>query len=289
MNPATGQPSHLAADKRVQCIGCVGFLNSKPLIEGLEGNADPAVRLDVPAALLTDLEHSEVDIALCPVIDYYLSTEPLVIVPVGCIASDGPTQTVRLFSRAPIERITQVHADVDSHTSVMLLRVLLDELHGLHPKVVPYDALQDAAQGKCAATHEAMLLIGDKVVTNAPPAEAYPYQMDLGQAWKQLTGLPFVFAVWMAKRDSELGNLPTILNRQRELNTQRTEVIADRHATRHGWDIADARNYLGKVLTYNVGSRELQAIEQFANKAARLGLIDPTRGAIPSVLYNVKA
>ena len=119
------------AAKRVHRIGCVGYLNAKPLIEGLEGLADPVVRLDVPSALVADLERGEVDIALCPVIDYYRSGQPLVVVPVGCIASDGPTQTVRLFSQVPIDSITRVHADTDSHTSVALLRVLLDEMYGM--------------------------------------------------------------------------------------------------------------------------------------------------------------
>lgn len=254
----------------------MGYLNAKPLIEGLEGLADPAVRLDVPSALLADLEQGAVDIALCPVIDYYRSGEPLVAVPVGCIASDGPTQTVRLFSRVPIDSITRVHADTDSHTSVALLRVLFDALHGKTPEVVPFDALHDVTRGKRTPGHEAMLLIGDKVVTNAPPAETYAYQMDLGEAWKNLTGLPFVFAIWMARRGVDLGDLPQTLDLQRQYNAQNTDAIADRHALSHGWEIDNARNYLGRVLSYAVGPAHLQAIETFAEKAARLGLIETT-------------
>ena len=281
MNPRRNPSGQTAppdrTGRRVRRIGCVGYLNAKPLIEGLEGLADPAVRLDVPSALLTDLETGEVDIALCPVIDYYRSVEPLVMVPVGCIASDGPTQTVRLFSRVPIGSITRVHADVDSHTSVALLCVLFDALHGKALDVVPFDALHDVTRGKRTPEHEAMLLIGDKVVTNAPPAETYAYQMDLGEAWKGLTGLPFVFAIWMAKRGVGLGDLPQTLDRQRQLNAQNTDAIADRHAQSHGWAIDNARNYLGRVLSYAVGPAHLQAIELFAEKAAQLGLIETTK------------
>lgn len=272
--PATGPADARTAGRLVRRIGCVGYLNAKPLIEGLEGLADPAVRLDVPSALLTDLERGEVDIALCPVIDYYRSSEPLVIVPVGCIASDGPTQTVRLFSRAPIASITRVHADADSHTSVALLRVLFDAMHGQAPQVVPFDALHGVANGRRTPRHEAMLLIGDKVVTNAPSGEHYPHQLDLGEAWKGLTGLPFVFAVWMARRGVDLGGLPETLDLQRERNAKRTDAIAERHAASHGWEIANARNYLGRVLSYAVGPAHLRAIERFARMAAHLGLIE---------------
>lgn len=281
MNPRTGPTSRTTqpdkTGRRVQRIGCVGYLNAKPLIEGLEGLADPAVRLDVPSALLAGLETGEVDIALCPVIDYYRSSEPLVAVPVGCIASDGPTQTVRLFSRVPIDAITHVHADIDSHTSVALLRVLFDALHSKTSEVVPFDALHDVTQGKRTPEHEAMLLIGDKVVTNAPPAETYAYQMDLGEAWKGLTGLPFVFAIWMARQGVDLGELPRVLDQQRQRNAQNTDAIADRHAASHGWEIDNARNYLGRVLSYAVGPAHVQAIELFADKAARLGLIETTK------------
>lgn len=277
MNRAIGQPESAKTGRKVKRIGCVGYLNSKPLIEGLVDQPDPTVRLDVPSALLADLERGEVDIALCPVIDYFRSSEPLVIVPVGCIASDGLTHTVRLFSRVPIGSITQVHADIDSHTSVALLRVLLDELHGLRPKVIPYDALHEVAQGQTNPKHEAMLLIGDKVVTNAPPQKDYPYQMDFGEVWKGLTGLPFVFAVWMARQKHDLGELPDILNRQRELNADRTDAIADKYAESHGWELEDARNYLGRILSYKVGPKELEAIRTFAQKAAGLGLIDQMR------------
>jgi chorismate dehydratase len=286
MNPAARAGDPVASGRRVQRIGCVGFLNAKPLIEGLEGLADPVVRLDVPSALLADLERGEVDIALCPVIDYFRSHVPLVVVPVGCITSDGPTQTVRLFSRIPIGSITRVHADTDSHTSVALLRVLFDALQNRSLDVVPFDALHEVTRGRRTPEHEAMLLIGDKVVTNAPPQETYPHQMDLGEAWKKLTGLPFVFAVWMARRGVDLNGLAEVLDRQRLLNAPRTDAIADRHAAGHGWEIDDARNYLGRVLNYAVGPLHLQAIERFAQMAARLGLIEH---AGPLELYAPRA
>jgi len=278
MPPSTNQAtpeSHEAKSPRVQQIGCVGYLNAKPLIEGLEGQADTVVRLDVPSALLDDLEQGEVDIALCPVIDYYRSSQPLIIVPVGCIASDGPTHTVRLFSKTPVESITQVHADTDSHTSIALLRVVLKKSYGITPEVTAFDArreLEDHGQ-----MPQTMLLIGDKVVHSAPSSETYPYQLDLGEAWKKLTGLPFVFAVWMAKKESGLGDLPDRLDRVRQVNARQIDLIADRHAESHGWDVQQARTYLGKVLSYRVGEEHLRAITRFAQEAVELRLIEAAK------------
>jgi len=275
--PPQAVPGKTAAPAGVQRIGCVGYLNAKPLIEGLEGLADPVVSLDVPSALMSDLECGGVDIALCPVIDYYRSKRPLVIVSVGCIASDGPTLTVRLFSRVSVDLIARVHADTDSHTSVALLRVLLNELHGARPGVVAFDARGDGASEQLTDAPQAMLLIGDKVVNNAPSARDYPHQLDLGEAWKRLTGLPFVFAIWMAHRDTDLGDLPKRLDRQREHNAKQIEAIAQRHAASHGWEVPQACDYLSRVLSYRVEEDHLQAMQRFAGYAAGLGLIDGTR------------
>ena len=261
-------------------VGCVSFLNAKPLIDGVAvaaeipggtpgatpGAAGVPVTYAVPAKLLGLLESGEVDIALCPTIDYHRAAMPLVIVPVGGIVSDGPTFTVRLYSRVPIERITTVHADTDSHTSVALLRVLLDEVYGLRPALVDYAAGTQPPP-------EAMLLIGDKVVTQSPRAVEYPHQMDLGEAWKRQTGLPFVFATWMAREGAALGDVPARLEAARVRNAARVGEIAERYAGPHGWPLELARDYLGRILGYTIGPRELEAMARFGEKAAALGAI----------------
>lgn len=266
-------------------VGCVSYLNAKPLIEGIDEIQTPTddtdapsgrpvqVRYDVPARLLADLESGEVAVALCPVIDYFRAARPLAIVPVGGIGCDGRTLTVRLFSRVPIDRIDAIHADTDSHTSVALLRVLLAEMQGRKPELIDYHAREHVAGHRLAEAPEAMLLIGDKVVTDSPLAAAYPHQLDLGEAWQQLTGLPFVFAVWMAQRGRDLADLPRRLEMQREHNRMRLETIVDRHAARHGWPRELAMEYLRDILRFAVGERELAAIRHFADLAARHGLI----------------
>jgi chorismate dehydratase len=258
-------------------IGCVSFLNSKPLIDGLEDQPDPQVRFDVPSRLLEDLECGAVDIALCPVIDYQRSRVPLEVVPVGGIACAGRTYTVRLFSQVPLPAITEVYADTDSHTSVALARVLLAKRFGRQPRFIDYEAREQVAAGRPAPNPPTMLLIGDKVVTAAPAVAEYPHQLDLGEAWHQWTGLPFVFAVWMARAGADLGDLPALLERTRLANAGRLDAIVDRHAAPLGWPRDLARQYLGQWLRYHIDGPALEAMQRFWRLTHELGVIERLR------------
>lgn len=247
-------------------IGCVSFLNAKPLVDGLDRSADVRVSLDVPSRLLDALIAGRVDVALCPVIDYQTARVPLQIVPVGGIGCDGPTLTVRLFARCPIDQIEQVYVDTDSHTSIALMRIVLHDQYGLKVSIAPYRA-DDAAP-------QALLLIGDKVVHQAPSTDTYPHQMDLGAMWKQLTGLPFVFAVWMAQADVDLGPLPELLQAVRQANEQNIASIVRRHGPRLGWPTELAEQYLGQLLRYEIGPRQFEAMQRFWQRAHELEIID---------------
>src|SRR5438067_768883 len=114
-------------------VAAVSFLNAKPLIEGLE--REPRVRLSlaVPSELLGALRDGEADVALLPVIDYQ-RLDGLTVVPAGGIGSDGPTLTVRIFSRVPIAQVRSLACDPDSHTSVALARIILSRRHNLRPE-----------------------------------------------------------------------------------------------------------------------------------------------------------
>lgn len=251
-------------------VGCVSFLNATPLIEGLEDLGEDEVVLDVPSGLLRRLESDEVDVALCPVIDYFRSAASLEVIPVGAISCAGPTLTVRLFSRVEAPRIERVHVDMDSHTSVVLLRVLLAQCFQVRPELVPYHPERDPAPS------DACMLIGDKVVT-APPAIPMPHQIDLGELWHTTTGLPFVFAIWMRRSGVDIGNMPQRLAETRRRNADRIEAIAHRHAAEHGWSVPVARRYLGSLLHFHVTSRHLRAIETFAEMAVTEGILPKRR------------
>lgn len=266
-----------ASQAKTWRVGCVSYLNAKPLIAGLDNEPGIEVRADVPARLLADLESGDVDIALCPVIDFFASTHELALVPVGAIGCEGPTLTVRLYSQVPIDQITTLHADTDSHTSVALAQVLLAKLFDTRPQIIDYDAREQTAQGRIEVSPQAMLLIGDKVVTGSPLAVQYPYQMDLGEGWHELTGLPFVFAMWMTQAQTDLGDLPARLGAQLDANLPQRLLIAERYAKQHGWPNDLAEHYLIDVLRYKVGSRELEAVARFGQLASELGVTERPR------------
>jgi chorismate dehydratase len=257
-------------------VGCVKFLNTKPLIDGLDGEPGVALRSDVPSALLDELVAGVTDVALCPVIDYQRSPAELAVVPVGGIGCDGPTMTVRLVSRLSIGQITTVHTDTDSHTSIALMRVILAEMYGIEPTITDLtpDALNHAVRGDGPDT---LLVIGDKVVTHHPAEGIYRHVLDLGEAWKDHTGLPFVFAVWMARPDTKLGDWPKRMTQLRQANAQRIGAIVGRYAAPLGWPTVLAREYLEDCLRFEVGPRQLEAMAQFWQRAAQHGLIERVR------------
>jgi len=270
----------IAARTRPIRLGVVSFVNTLPLIDGLEHLADIELRHSVPSLLLDQLLANEVDVALCSSIDYQRSPEPLQILPAGLLGCDGPTLTVRLYSMHPIRGLKQVYCDTDSHTSVALMRILLKELHGIDPELVDFDAREHVARNRTLDWPQAMLLIGDKVVTNSTPAIRYPHQMDLGAAWVEHTSLPFVFALWMARSTASASLLHTagaILDHQRRHNLERIDGIVHRQAKPRQWPGDLAAEYLKEKIAYEFTVRRRQGLELFFDKAAAHGLIERRR------------
>lgn len=252
-------------------IGAVGYLNALPLVHTLD--QQPGIRLvrKVPAALLVDLEAGLLDIALCPVIDAQTSSRDLAVVPSGAIGSHARTLTVRIFSKRPLDQIETLHVDRDSHTSVALAQVIFNRRFKTNLEIF---SLGDPS----ALTHqkdlEAALLIGDKVINAEPDSRLFPFQLDLGQAWRELTGLPFVFATWLAPREADLGGLPEALNEVRLNNCRNMEELTASWARDHRWPEHKALIYLRDLLAYEIGPPQLQAMRLFWRECADLGIID---------------
>lgn len=266
-------------------IGAVSYLNTLPLIEGLGKLSDARLTLTAPARLIGLLLDGEVDLSLSSIVDYQRSPEPLALVPAGMIGCDGPTLTVRLFSRVALGEIRTIHADVESHTSVSLARVIVARESGRVPDVAEFDADAHRAMretdGNASRWPEAILLIGDKVVTDSPPAIHYPHQVDLGEAWKQWTGLPFVYAMWMCRadraEDPAILGAAGVLERQRRHNATRLDWIAARHAPVRDWPIDLARRYVRELLRFEVGPREREAVDRFFDEAGASGVLGTRR------------
>jgi len=245
-------------------VGSVSFLNAKPLIYGLEGAGDVELSLAVPSQLLAGLRAERLDVALLPVIDYQ-RLAGLCIVPSGGIGCDGETLTVRIFSKCPVTRIKTLACDTDSHTSVALARVIFAEQYGMRPTFV--DLAREGEQ-PC----DAKLLIGDKVVCEEPLG--FEHQLDLGAAWRALTGMPFVFAVWTARRGVDLGDLPMRLEAAKRAGLANVGEIVERYAVGRGWPAGLALQYLTVYLKFDIGARQLAAMGRFHELAARHGAIE---------------
>jgi chorismate dehydratase len=247
-------------------IASVSFFNAKPLIYCLDDADDLHLLLDVPSRLIDALRENRADVALLPVIDYQ-RMDGLRIVPAGAIGCDGPTLTVRIFSRKPIQQIGTLACDSDSHTSVALARIVLAEHFKIHPEFIAHQTAPGSA-----AKHDAVLLIGDKVVCEEPVG--YPFQLDLGQVWKEMTGLPFVFAIWTAREDVDLRDLPQRLENARRAGLAHAAELVARHAVPRGWPAGIAMQYITAYLKYDVAQPQLEAIGRFFDLCARHGLIE---------------
>jgi len=282
-------------------VACVSYLNAKPLIddaagrlsEGPDGGAIEVV-YDVPSAVGGYVERGEAAMGLVPVVDLLTQGSGLEAWPVGGIACDGPTLTVRLFCRCEKEAVRTVAADGDSHTSVVLASLLLREWTGRLPEVrrVRWTGETGEVSGgaaRAAGSADALLLIGDKVVTGAPPQWVYPHQVDLGEAWRAWTGLPFVFAAWAGRRGEDVSEVADRLASVRLDNEPRRGALAEAFAAGHGWPVELAGEYLTRVLRYELGERELAGLGRFAREAADAGLVASGEAVVRGVSRRVTA
>ena len=154
--------------------------------------------------------------------------------------------------------------------------VILKRVHGVDPVPVDFDAREWIKHGDSEHWPETVLLIGDKVVSASPPSVNYPYQIDLGQAWLELTRLPFVYAIWMCRAEDaarpEILDASDLLERQRLRNQMRIDWIVSSRASERNWPDDLAREYLGHRLRFDCGPREREGISRFLELAAADGL-----------------
>lgn len=257
--------SNRPPNERKYRLGVVSYLNSRPLVQGLERDPNVELMFDVPARLPGHLESGAVDAALVPVVDMAAPGRTWKIISDACIGCDGETLTVRVFSRRPPSTVRRLHVDGDSHTSVILARIIWRACHGIDLDIRPYD------QGTNGQEPEAVLLIGDKVINHT--LIDYEIETDLGSEWKSLTSLPFVFAVWAARRELDTDVLSVTLNRARDSGVSAAEMIAEDLAPGLGWPVTLAKRYLCTRLKYSLGPAQRRAIAKFFELAARHGYL----------------
>ena len=255
-------------------IAAVSFINTVPLIAGLEEYPSIELIKAVPASLLTTLKNRKADIALIPSIDYQLASFDLRIIRAGAIGSLNHSLTVRIFSKKPITEIKTLSCDTDSHTSVILARIVLKELYNITPQVSRYTY----AGGEISFDTDAILLIGDKVISAFSPnpkskIQNLKFELDLVEAWRKLTGLGFVFAVWACRPGFKADEIKLILQRVLSVNLKKLDILAKKHAPLHNWPVDVARSYLSKNMFYKLDPAQLEALKLFYSYAHKHGLI----------------
>lgn len=181
-------------DKRWR-IGAVSYLNTRPLLLGIEQesflNSIDLVK-SYPANIAQDLLSGQIDIGLVPVAILPQLSNPH-IVSKHIIGANGAVASVALFSEVPMEQIKKVYLDYQSRTSVQLLKILLSQFW---KKEVEFISATEGYIAQISGT-TAGVIIGDRALENLTK---FPYVYDLSMAWKQHTGLPFVFAAWVANQ-----------------------------------------------------------------------------------------
>jgi chorismate dehydratase len=250
-------------------VGAVSYLNAKPLYYRL-GEFAPGVALemDVPSRLADRLAAGALDVALIPSVEYLRgASSGYEILPGLAIAARGAVRSVKLFCRVPPGEIERLALDDGSRTSQALARVWLDAAHGVRPRRVEPLPLGVPIE---ESTADAVLLIGDRAMTVGP--EGFCLVVDLAEAWQTMTGLPFVFALWVTRPGLDLGPLPDALDRCRAEGLAHAAELAAEHGPGLGLDAATCYDYLTRALSYDLGEPELEGLRRFARMSARLGL-----------------
>lgn len=252
-------------------LGAVSYLNTKPLVHGLERRPDLfSVRFDVPSQCAALLHEGRIDLGLIPAIEYLRGDYR--IVPGVAIGSDGPVASVAIFSRVAPEKIATLALDTSSRTSVALTRILCACRWGIAPKLIA----AEPHLREMLFRADAALVIGDPALTIDADADGL-VKIDLGSEWQRLTGLPFVYAMWSG-RDGACGPQHVAeLNAARERGVADIPAIAAAEARGVRLREEQARRYLSDNLKYGLGEAEIAGLRRFHELAAEQGLVPGLR------------
>ncbi|HXR07857.1 MAG TPA: menaquinone biosynthesis protein [Candidatus Acidoferrum sp.] len=236
-------------------VGSVPYLNAAPLTRGLE---DQIVFMP-PSELARRLRGEELDAALVSVTEALLNDRYDILDGIA-VASLGEVQSVFLAHRGPLEEAREIYCDTASLASLNLLKVLLAE-RGLNPRLTPLPDYESAAK------LDHVFMIGDQAIAFSRASHGHEI-LDLGSAWYELTGLPFVYAVWALRR---IPNAP-LRRRLREAKAFGMDTLDYIISTRTEFDYNFRKDYLGWHIHYHLGSDERRGIAKFVELLRQHGL-----------------
>ncbi len=236
------------------CVGRIPYVNCYPVYGAVDRGI---VRLDahvvdgVPTTLNRLMSEGGLDVSVVSAVEYARDSDRYLLLPDLAISCDGPVRSVMLFAKRPAPELSgqQVLVSRSSMTSVRLLDLLFRHVWHARPQFVPGDAeVSDVARFGDEA-HEARLVIGDAalVLSDGKTGVTYPYAYDLGLEWKRWTGLPFVFAVWVARRATPVAAALAVhggLIASRDWGMDHLPLLATQAATATGVPDATCLAYL---------------------------------------------
>ena len=255
-------------DRQPLRIGCVKYLNARPLILG--GPAD--VVLDHPSVLCAQLARGELDVAL--VSSFEFLRNPIYRIVDGiCISSDGPVYSVVVAHVGEISAAEQIELDPAAETSGNLLRCLLSELK-LRPRFV-------ATSTSSLAKVRARLLIGDQAIRFRQQHGNKFQFWDLGENWQKLVGRPFVYALWLLR--PEVVDPKSVADRLRALRNKNLADIDNLIAAEKEFDRGFCGRYYREHLRFSFGEREKKGLRAFQELCQKHDLL-PKRDIAFSVV-----
>ena len=256
-------------------IGAVSFLNTKPLIYPLL-NGDIVsdnihLSVEVPSRLATQLSNGELEVGLIPIVEYFransIGADYRIIPDIG-IVSRGSVLSIKLYSRVPITDIQSIALDISSRSSIALLKILLLEKYNSLPTFTSCESSIDPNK----IDSDAVLLIGDAALKNL---DATDYSTDLGTEWQDLTGLPFVYACWVARGKVELGNVPKLLLEAKENGIKQIPQIARIESNKLQLSEPLCRKYLEQHIHYDLDESAIEGLKQFHRLVVKHKIVKP--------------
>jgi chorismate dehydratase len=238
-------------------VAAVSYLNTKPLLYGIKHHPvmdEMELIEDYPAKIAQMLIDDEADLGLIP-IAATVKLRNWNIVGDYCIGSDGPVASVCIFSDVPVEEITTVYLDYQSRTSVNLARILLKEYW--KKEVAFIDATGEDFRDQLKGT-TAGVIIGDRALKQRSRSR---YVYDLGQAWKEHTGLPFVFAAWIANKELPLA-FTQAFNQANALGLQHLDEVIKENP----FADFDLGKYYRFCISYTLDEQKREGMEVFLRK-----------------------
>ena len=268
-------------------IGRIPYINCYPVY----GAVDRAIvslgaeLVDgVPTALNRQMADGSLDVSVVSAVEYARDWERYLLLPDLAISCDGPVRSVMLFSRRPAEELggRQVLVSRSSMTSVHLLELLFENVWKAKPVFVAGDAeASDLRDAGADSSVVARLVIGDAALMLGTGALASPYEhvYDLGLEWKSWTGLPFVFAVWVAQRTTDTQQALAVhgsLIESRNWGLKHLDLLAEQAHANTGVPLTACQEYLSG-LDYGLSYPHLGGLTEFYRRLTVAGKVAPGR------------